>query len=36
MSFKDELEATKQEGSNYYTITAKVKETLLAAAKWRI
>lgn len=33
MSFKDQLEATKQEGRNYDTITAEVKETLLAAAK---
>ena len=33
MSFKDELEETKQEGRDCDTITAKVKETLLAAAK---
>lgn len=33
MSFKDQLDATKHEGRDYNTITAKVKETLLAAAK---
>lgn len=33
MSFKDELEETKQEGRDCDTITAKIKETLLAAAK---
>ncbi len=33
MSFKDGLEEAKQEGRDYDTITAKVKETLLAAAK---
>ena len=33
MSFKDQLEATVQEGRDCDTITAKVKETLLTAAK---
>ena len=33
MSFKDQLEATVQEGRDCNAITAKVKETLLAAAK---
>ena len=33
MSFKDQLEATKQEGRDCNTITAEVKETLLTAAK---
>ncbi len=33
MSFKDQLDATAQEGRDCDTITAKVKETLLAAAK---
>lgn len=33
MSFKEQLDATKQEGRDDNTITAKVKETLLAAAK---
>lgn len=33
MPFKDELEETKQEGRDCNAITAKVKETLLAAAK---
>lgn len=32
-SFKDQLEATKQEGRDRNAITAKVKETLLTAAK---
>ena len=33
MSFKDQLEATAQEGRDYNAITAKVKKTLLEAAQ---
>ena len=33
MSFKDQLEATKQEGRDCNTITAEVKKTLLEAAQ---
>ena len=33
MTFKEQLEATVQEGRDYNAITAEVKETLLAAAK---
>ena len=33
MSFKDELEETKQEGRDCNAITAKVKKTLLDAAQ---
>ena len=33
MTFKEQLEATVQEGRDYNAITAEVKEILLAAAK---
>ena len=33
MTFREQLEATAQEGRDYNAITAEVKETLLSAAK---